>query len=95
MIRTIGALAFQQDVGELLGSVRGRKDSIVIEEDGKPVAALIDAALFARICRQQERFDELAARLAADFAGSPQDEGLAQIDRTASIVRTARKACRR
>jgi prevent-host-death family protein len=35
----------------MLNQVQYRNDSIVINKDGKPVAALVDAELFARIRR--------------------------------------------
>lgn len=95
MITEVSAVAFRQNLGEMLNKVQYRNDSIVINKDGKPVAALIDAALFARIRRQQERFDALAARMAADFAGEPQDDGLMAIDRAAAEVRAEWKADRR
>lgn len=41
----------------MLNQVQYRNDSIVINKDGKPVAALVDADLFARIQRMRERFD--------------------------------------
>ena len=44
------------------------------------VAALVGADLFARIRAMQDRFDELSARVAQDFAGVPADEGMAEID---------------
>lgn len=48
-----------------------RNDSILIHKDGKPVAALVDAELFARIRRMQERFDALSRRLADAYASVP------------------------
>ena len=39
-------------------------------KDGKPVAALIDAKLFERIRRMQERFDALCDRLAKTYQGT-------------------------
>jgi hypothetical protein len=44
------------------------------------VAALVDAELFARIRRMQERFDALSGRIATAYAEVPMDEGLAEID---------------
>jgi prevent-host-death family protein len=42
----------------MLNQVQYRHDSIVIKRDGKPVAALVDARLFERIRRLQERGGE-------------------------------------
>jgi hypothetical protein len=55
-------------------------DSIVINKDGKPVAALVDAELFARFQRTRERFDALSGRVAEAYADVPTEAGLAEID---------------
>ena len=95
MITETTAVAFRQNLGEMLNQVQFRKDSIVITKDGKPVAALIDAQLFERIRQMQERFDELSARLQQGFADVPEEEGIAEIDRVTAEVRTEMKAERR
>jgi prevent-host-death family protein len=41
----------------MLNQVQYRHDSVLINKDGKPVAALIDTRLFDRIRRLQDRFD--------------------------------------
>jgi prevent-host-death family protein len=71
----------------MIDQVRYRRDSIVVTKDGRPVAALIDARLFDRIRRMQERFDALAARLAQAYARVPAEEGLAEIERVAAEER--------
>jgi prevent-host-death family protein len=80
MITEVNAVNFRQNLGEMLNQVQYRNDSIVINKDGKPVAALVDAELFARIRRMQDRFDALSNRLAQGYAGVPEEEGLAEID---------------
>lgn len=93
MVKETSAVAFRQNLGEMINQVQYRNDSIVINKDGKPVAALIDARLFGRIRKMQQRFDELSARLAESYAAVPAEEGLAEIDRAAAAVRAAsRKA---
>ena len=64
----------------MLNRVHYRSDSIVINKDGKSIAALVDARLFERIRRMQARFDSLPQRLAQGFAVTPQDAGMAEID---------------
>ncbi|MDP2833863.1 MAG: type II toxin-antitoxin system Phd/YefM family antitoxin [Pseudomonadota bacterium] len=80
MITETSAVTFRQNLGEMLNQVQYRHDSIVINKDGKPVAALVDARLFERIRRMQGRFDALCQRIEDGFAGTPEDEGLAEID---------------
>jgi prevent-host-death family protein len=80
MVTEVNAVTFRQNLGEMLSQVQHRNDSIVIKKDGKPVAALIDAELFARIRRMRDRFDELTSRMAEAYASVPESEGIAEID---------------
>lgn len=80
MITEVSAVKFRQNLGEMLSQVQHRNDSIVINKDGKPVAALVDAELFARIRRMRERFDALSDRIAQSYADVPVDQGLNEID---------------
>ncbi len=88
MITEVNAVNFRQNLGEMLNQVQYRNDSIVINKDGKPVAALVDAELFARIRRMRERFDALSDRISQAYQEVPVDEGLAEID---SAVASGRK----
>jgi prevent-host-death family protein len=90
MINETSAVAFRQNLGEMLNQVQYRHDSIVINKDGKPVAALVDARLFARIRRMQARFDALCQRIEAGYAETPEAEGLAEIDAAVADARAGR-----
>lgn len=90
MINETSAVAFRQNLGEMLNQVQYRHDSIVINKDGKPVAALVDARLFARIRRMQARFDALCQRIEAGYAETPEAEGLAEIDAVVADTRVGR-----
>ena len=87
MITETSAVSFRQNLGEMLNQVQYRHDSVVINKDGKPVAALVDARLFERIRRMQGRFDALCERIAAGFAEVPEAEGLAEIDAAVATER--------
>jgi prevent-host-death family protein len=80
MITEVSAVHFRQNLGEMLNQVQYRNDSIVINKDGKPMAALVNAELFARIRRMRDRFDALSNRIAEAYAKVPVEEGLAEID---------------
>jgi prevent-host-death family protein len=80
MVTEVNAVNFRQNLGEMLNQVQYRNNSIVINKDGKPVAALVDAELFARIRRMRDRFDALSNRISAAYAEVPIEEGLAEID---------------
>lgn len=87
VITEVNAVNFRQNLGEMLNQVQYRNDSIVINKDGKPVAALVDAELFARIRRMRERFDALSERIAEAYAEVPIEEGLAEIDAAVAAER--------
>ena len=95
MITETSAVSFRQNLGEMLNQVQYRHDSVVINKDGKPVAALVDARLFERIRRMQARFDALCQRIESGFANVPEAEGLAEInsavDSERVLVRSAAK----
>ncbi|GAB5606369.1 type II toxin-antitoxin system Phd/YefM family antitoxin [Sideroxyarcus sp. TK5] len=88
MITETSAVSFRQNLGEMLNQVQYRHDSVIINKDGKPVAALVDARLFERIRRMQARFDALCQRIESGFANVPEAEGLAEIDAAIVLERT-------
>ena len=89
MITQTTAVTFRQNLGAMLSQVEHRHDSIVVNKDGKPVAALVDARLFDRIRKMQDRFDALCTRIAQGFAQVEQEAGLAQIDKAVAKARKA------
>lgn len=91
MIRQTNAVAFRQNLGEMLNQVQYRRDSVVINKDGKPVAALVDARLFERIRRMQARFESLCERLESGFAATDEAEGMAEIDKAVKQDRAQQK----
>lgn len=92
MITETSAVAFRQNLGEMLNHVQYRHDSVVINKDGKPVAALVDARLFERIRRMQGRFDALCQRIEAGYAGVAEADGIAEIE---AAVRSERAKVRK
>jgi len=80
MIVEVNAVTFRQRLGEMLAQVQHGHDTIVVTKDGDRVAALIDIDLFDQIRAANGRFNELSAKVAADFADVPEDEGLAKIE---------------
>jgi len=91
MITQTTAVAFRQNLGAMLSQVQHRHDSIVVNKDGKFVAALVDARLFERIRRMQARFDALSARLEQGFASVDEASGIAEIDAAVAQARAAQK----
>ncbi|HEX2198371.1 MAG TPA: type II toxin-antitoxin system prevent-host-death family antitoxin [Burkholderiales bacterium] len=88
MIREAPAMTVRQNLGDLLNEVQYRKGRIVITKGGKPVAALVDIALFERLRKLDEEFEQLAGGLAKAFSGQNAATG-------AALVNEAVKAARR
>lgn len=92
MITETSAVNFRQNLGEMLNQVQYRHDSVIINKDGKPVAVLVDARLFERIRRMQDRFDSLCQRIEAGFAQVPEDKGIAEIEAAIKLERSRSRA---
>jgi prevent-host-death family protein len=89
MVTEVSAVSFRQNLGEMLNQVQYRNDSIVVNKDGKPVAVLVAADLFARIRGMHDRFDQLSSRIAEAYANVPTEAGLAEIE--AAVARERRR----
>lgn len=87
MIRETPAMTVRQNLGELLNAVQYRRDSIVITKSGKPVAALVDIALFEKIRLLSNEFERLAAELAASSKGVEEETITAEIDEAVDAAR--------
>jgi prevent-host-death family protein len=92
MITQTSAVAFRQNLGEMLIQMQYRHDSVMINKDGKPVAALVDTRLFERIRRMQERSDELCQRIESGFEDVPEADGLQEIEAAVALERAGHRA---
>jgi prevent-host-death family protein len=90
MRREATAMNVRQNLGELLNQVQYRGDSIVVTKDGKPVAALVDYALYERILRLRESFAALTDKLGQVYAGVPAETAEAEINAAVRHVRRRR-----
>ena len=91
MIREATAVAMRHNLGEMLNYVQYAHDQVIVTKDGKPVAALVDAALFARIRALRERFDALSNRVATAYAEVPEEQGLKEIDAAVASLRSPKR----
>lgn len=90
MIRESSAVAARQNLGDLLNQVQYRNDAVLITKDGKPVAALVDVALFERIRRLRDEFTRLTDALAKTYEGVNPAVAQTEIDEAVSAARKAR-----
>lgn len=88
MIRETPAMTVRRKFGELLNEVQYRHDRVLITKAGKPVAALIDIALFEKLRKLDEDFEQLTGEFKKAFSKMPPQKGMALID---EAVRAARK----
>src|SRR5260370_42275152 len=80
MSREPPAMTVRQNLGDLLSEVQYRKGKVIITKAGKPVAALVDIALFERIRKLDEEFDQMTADFAKAFAGKGEKTVNALVD---------------
>jgi prevent-host-death family protein len=92
MLTQTNAVTFRQNLGEMLNQVQYRGDTIVINKDGKPVAALIDARLLSRVRAMQGRFETLADRIASAYAHTEGTEADAMAEIDTVVARGRRRA---
>lgn len=90
MIREAPAMTVRQNLGELLNEIQYRGDSVVITKSGKPVAALIDIALFERLRTLDDEYARLRGDLAQGFSGLPEAQGQALIEEAVAAIRGTR-----
>jgi prevent-host-death family protein len=90
MRREVTARNVRQNLGELLNRVQYRGDSVVVSKHGKPVAALVEYALYERIRRLRESFVALTDKLGQVHADVPAETTEAEIDAAVRHVRRRR-----
>ena len=90
MIREAPAMTVRQNLGELLNEVQYRQGKVLITKAGKPVAALVDIAMFTRLRKLDEEFDRMRAEFAQAFAGMGETAVVALVDEAIKDVRTRR-----
>ena len=88
MIREATAMTVRQNLGELLNEVQYRQDQVLITKGGKPVAAMVDIALFEKIRLMRDEFDRLTADLARTYTDESPDTAEGEL---AEALAAARK----
>ena len=91
MIKEAPAMTVRQHLGELLNEVQYRHGKVVITKAGKPVAALVDIAMFERLRKLDEEFDRLRAEISEAFAGKSEGEVETLVDEAVTAVRKQRR----
>ena len=87
MIKEASAMKVRQQFGELINEVQYRHDSVVVTRAGKPVAAIVDIALFNKMRLLEEEFDRTQKELQDAFQG----ESVESVD---ALLKQAKRATR-
>ena len=91
MIKEAPAMTVRQHLGELLNEVQYRHGKVVITKAGKPVAALVDIAMFERLRKLDEEFERLRTELSDAFADHTEKEVDALADEAVKVARKQRR----
>ena len=90
MQRNATATDLRRNLGKLLNQLRHRGDSIVVTRGGKPVAALVDHALYERIRSLRKSFAALTDEIGEAYANVPAETAEAEISAAVRHVRRGR-----
>lgn len=88
--RTVATAELKAQLDELLAAVRERGESVVIEEDGRPVAAIVSADRFDAMEHSRERFLEAVRRTWAANADVPDEVLQQEVEAAVREVRAER-----
>ena len=88
MLREATAMNVRQNLGELLNEVQYRHDEIVITKAGKPVAAMIDIALYKFLKQDSDSFELLWAKFSRGFEDVSEDQVM---DEVTALVKDVRR----
>lgn len=88
MIKEATAMTVRQNLGELLNGIQYGSDQVVITKGGKPVAAMVDTALFDKIRLLKREFNRLTDELAVAYQNVDENVAQQEID---AAVKQARK----
>ena len=89
MIKEATAMTVRQNLGELLNGIQYGHDQIIITKGGKPVAAMVDTALFDKIRLMKKEFNRLTDELASAYQAT--DEHVAQQEIDAAIKQVRKR----
>lgn len=89
MIKEATAMTVRQNLGELLNGIQYGHDQIVITKGGKPVAAMVDVALFDKIRLMKKEFNRLTDELETAYQGV--DEKIVQQEIDAAIKQVRKR----
>lgn len=95
MIRESSAMTVRQKFGEILNEVQYRGDRVLITKAGRPVAALIDVALFEKLRKLDEEFERMRGEIEKAFVNVPSRKGIALVDEAVRAVRKKKKTGRK
>ena len=90
MISHISDVELRTRLDQVLEDIRNGEGSYLVTRGGIPAAAVINAELFAKLCRLMERFDTARSHLRDDFASTSEEVGMAEIDAAVEALRKAR-----
>lgn len=94
MVHKSTAVAARQNLGGLLEKVQYGRASVLITKYGKPVAGLVEVALFERICRLRDDFKRLTDTIGQSFVGVAPARAEAEIGEAVAWARRRAAASR-
>ncbi|MDH5497208.1 MAG: type II toxin-antitoxin system Phd/YefM family antitoxin [Nitrospira sp.] len=95
MVKTLSAKAIQNEFPSLLGRVRRKKDTVIVEEQGQPVAAMMPFDRYQLLTKKRNQLFAVIDRVWAKNKNVPARQALRDATQAVKHTRATRRSRRR
>ena len=95
MVKTFSAKDAQNKFPALLGQVRRKKDTVIVEEQGQPVAAMMPFDRYQALTEKRDQLFAVLDRVWAKNKTVPARQGLRDATQAVKHTRAARRSRRK
>lgn len=92
MVKTCSAKNAQQEFPSLLGRVRGKKDTVIVEEQGRPVVAMIPFDRYQALTKRRDRLFAVLDRVWAKNRKMPARDARHDASQAVKQARATRRS---
>jgi prevent-host-death family protein len=95
MVKTVDAKQARSDFAMLLGQVHDKKDTVIVEKEGKPMVAVISFDRYQALVTKRKQLFGVLDRIWSRNRNKPARQAYRDASQAVTQVRTARQRRRR
>jgi len=95
MVKTLSEQQAKSDFATLLGQVHSKKDTVIVEKQGKPMVAMIDFDRYQALVKKREKLFVVLDRIWARNRTRPARQAYRDASQAVKEFRATRQARRR